>query len=94
MQRKYCLRSRKPIPLQYLSLASWTAFVYWSLSSFLLNFWGFLWVAAVSVLMCVICKYTDGLPELEVLFDKKGFVGTLTTGAFLKRTEEKKKKNI
>ena len=68
--------------------------MYWFLSSLLLNLWGLLWVAAVSALMCVISKYTEGLPELEVLFDKKGFVGTLTTGAFLKRTEEKKKKNI
>ena len=89
-----CLRCRKPIPLQYLSLASWTAFVYWSLSSLLLNLWGLLWLASVSALMCVVCKYTEGLPELEVLFDKHGTVKTLTTGAFFKRVEQKKKKNI
>jgi len=86
--------ARKPIPLQYLSLASWTAFVYWSLSSLLLNLWGLLWLASVSALMCVVCNYTEGLPELEVLFDKHGTVKTLTTGAFFKRVEQKKKKNI
>ena len=91
---KACLPSRKPIPLQYLSLASWTAFMYWSLFSLLLNFWGLLWVAAVSALMFVVGKYSDGLQELEVLFDKKGVARTITTRAFLKKTEEKKKKNI
>ena len=77
-----------------MSLASWTTLVYWSLSTLLLNLWGLLWTAAVSVLMYVISKYTDGLPELEILFDKKGFLGAMTSRAFLKRSEAKKKKNI
>ena len=85
--------SRKLIPLQYLSLASWTLFIYWALSSIALNLWGLIWIATVSLLMHAICKYTDGLQELEVLFEKKGFVRTLTTGAFLKRIVQNKTKN-
>lgn len=85
---------KTPIPIQYLTLASWLALVYYALSALLFSLWGVLWIAVTSSAMLAVSRYTDGLQELEIIVETKGLLKASASKAFVKRREERKKKNV
>jgi hypothetical protein len=52
--------NRPVLPLQILSLISWSFFMYWGLSSLLLSIGGFAWMAFVCASMVCLSKRSGG----------------------------------
>ena len=62
------------LPLQYVALAAWAAFIHLSLFYALFTSHGLLWVASVSIGMFAVSKFSNGLQEIEAKLDKLGNV--------------------
>ena len=72
------------LPLQYLSLLAFFAFIYFStkviffsplFSSMTIILW--VWIAVSSLAMVVISRYTNGVQEIEILLEKREFLRTM-----------------
>ena len=72
------------LPLQYLSLMAFFAFIYFCtklvffsslFSSITMILW--IWIVASSLAMVVISRYTNGVQEMEMLLEKGVFLKTM-----------------
>jgi len=63
---------RPVLPLQYFSLAAWTAFLWHSSCTLFLSLSGWIWMICIGGLMAFVSSKTAGWQEIEITLEKNG----------------------